>query len=915
MDFHGTSGNDTINQKNLGIAAGDALYGEDGDDTITLYDGKAIGGAGNNTLISTGADTTVVYWNSPQGVTVNLATGKASNGFGGTDTITGFQRVFGSGSNDTIIGNADDNIFAGLGGSDVFNGGGGNDRVLYFFSKSTDAKVSYDAATDTFTVVKNFANGDKGTDILKGIGSIEFSGAGSDETRIYREDYTSNVKYTLAGIWDPLPGTANAAVVPPFYGQVGIGAGQQPGIVLGSWAYQDRFGGEGQPLTVNAALLAPQADGTLKLSNTEYWNAATTQGIGSVNIADFNGDGRQDIFMAAHNESPFVAVSSVAWLSNAAGGFDRVEIGDKVLAHDAQLAYVNGVPTVFARTFTPGDYNPSYQYLNGKFVEIQEGGGTFTSMGTSTAMADFNNDGKLETVISDIAFGPGYPNLPTNTSRLLIYDLESFRSGAGAPLATLGAYFDERAEYANVASEWGLGRSHIPRTWTDDFNHDGLIDIIASVSLWKARTPSYPSALQMLQNAGQMQFVDVTDTLNKGMDKNGEELDYSMQRVDLDHSGIASYLSASGGAIEANGHSRASNYLWVNDGTGQLHVALHDEFIALNEGMLRFLERSPEVKASGNAVNADNPNYVAKFIPYVHADGILDFLAFGTNQHLLTNVTLHYNVTTDFKQAITISDRNMSKLMRTFAGDDRIGDSHANGATHIDGGLGLDTASYQGKLAAYKVGWQADGAATVTSKPGSATAIADTLVNVERLAFADVDLALANSTASNWQVSRAGNGGLQLVAKAGGSATSLAGVERILFSDGALALDAGGVGGQVYRVYQAAFDRKPDLAGVGYWLAQMDNGTSLRDVANSFIQSKEFTDLYGPNPSADVFITKLYNNVLHRAPEQAGYDYWLNVVKGGGDRAEVLAAFSEGAENQAQVIGVIKDGFAYTPFG
>ena len=33
-----------------------------------------------------------------------------------------------------------------------------------------------------------------------------------------------------------------------------------------------------------------------------------------------------------------------------------------------------------------------------------------------------------------------------------------------------------------------------------------------------------------------------------------------------------------------------------------------------------------------------------------------------------------------------------------------------------------------------------------------------------------------------------------------------------------LALDINGTAGQVYRLYQAAFDRKPDLVGLGYWI-------------------------------------------------------------------------------------------------
>lgn len=148
-----------------------------------------------------------------------------------------------------------------------------------------------------------------------------------------------------------------------------------------------------------------------------------------------------------------------------------------------------------------------------------------------------------------------------------------------------------------------------------------------------------------------------------------------------------------------------------------------------------------------------------------------------------------------------------------------------------------------------------------------------------------------------------------------GTTDTVSGIERIHFADSAMAFDIDGNGGQAYRLYQAAFDRKPDSVGLGYWMAALDKQTSLRDVADSFIRSKEFVDLYGANPTNEAFVARLYNNVLHRAYEQEGYDYWVNVLSHGESRAAVLANFSEGAENQAQVLGVIQNGFEFTPFG
>mgnify|MGYP003942493579 CR=1 FL=1 len=93
-------------------------------------------------------------------------------------------------------------------------------------------------------------------------------------------------------------------------------------------------------------------------------------------------------------------------------------------------------------------------------------------------------------------------------------------------------------------------------------------------------------------------------------------------------------------------------------------------------------------------------------------------------------------------------------------------------------------------------------------------------------------------------------------------------VERLQFSDGTLALDTGSgqTAGEAYRLYQAAFNRTPDTAGLKYQTNALDSGYSLSTVAGNFIASPEFQRTYG-NVNDTQFITLLYQNVLHRAPD------------------------------------------------
>jgi hypothetical protein len=146
-----------------------------------------------------------------------------------------------------------------------------------------------------------------------------------------------------------------------------------------------------------------------------------------------------------------------------------------------------------------------------------------------------------------------------------------------------------------------------------------------------------------------------------------------------------------------------------------------------------------------------------------------------------------------------------------------------------------------------------------------------------------------------------------------GSTTTLAHVERLQFADKNVALDIAGNAGESYRLYQAAFNRTPDKAGLGYWIAAMDHGQGLKQVAANFIDSAEFRQMVGANPNDSQYVDALYENVLHRTPDAAGYEFWLHALQVA-PRAEVLVNFSESAENQAQVIGAIANGIEFTPW-
>jgi Domain of unknown function (DUF4214) len=136
-----------------------------------------------------------------------------------------------------------------------------------------------------------------------------------------------------------------------------------------------------------------------------------------------------------------------------------------------------------------------------------------------------------------------------------------------------------------------------------------------------------------------------------------------------------------------------------------------------------------------------------------------------------------------------------------------------------------------------------------------------------------------------------------------GSGTDhLGSIERLQFSDVVLALDTQGDAGSAYRLYQAAFDRTPDTAGLSFWVHALDMGTNIQTVAQDFTNSAEFKALYGgSNPSATTLIDLLYQNVLGRAPDQAGFNFWSAQLAAGTPVGAVLEGFAVSSENHALV--------------
>ena len=177
----GSAGSDSL----LGDGQANWLGGGDGDDAIVADAGNDTlsGGLGDDNLDGGAGFDIVSYVSATNGVTVNLASGQATGE--GTDVLTAVEGVIGSRFNDSLVGNAANNLLnIGSGGRDSVVGGTGFDTVS-FANLGSGVNVNMVSGTEastltTFTGVEAVA-GTAFRDTILGNSSGNWLGGGAGD--------------------------------------------------------------------------------------------------------------------------------------------------------------------------------------------------------------------------------------------------------------------------------------------------------------------------------------------------------------------------------------------------------------------------------------------------------------------------------------------------------------------------------------------------------------------------------------------------------------------------------------------------------------------------------------------------------------------------------------------------------------
>jgi hypothetical protein len=591
-NYFGTSRDDNLDQTKLGLEDWSNLYGGDGDDIISIKVGRAQGDAGNDKITGLLALSTVMYGSSPRGVLVNLATGKAQDGFGTTDTLVNIRVVQGTKFGDKFIGSLENEIFWGLGGDDTIIGGGGSDEVIYWDTKRSEVKITYDFAKDTFTVSKDSASGDYGIDVLVGIDNISFAGPNNYLEKFTKSDLITGFpkssvnEFTLSqGAFlhqlkgGDFNGDGNTDLL--FVQQIGSGTEEaDTHVFLGD--------GRGNFVESSAIVFSTYAKGV--------------NGGGRTLVADFNKDGITDFFQLnfGTDSPPFPGGKNQLFLSSPAT--KKIEDLSSTLQQTTQLNHGGSI----------GDVN-SDGYLD--ILVNSLGGGNFLLI----------NDGRGRFIDRSSLIAPRSDTKQTNTSSGII-DLNL----DGNPDIILGRWSDApvqqrshvllndgNANFNNIAPInlplSGVQSEIILDVKAIDLNGDALPDLMLSVTNGggPGNSTGYNTPyIQLLINNGNGIFRDETaERLPQNKSGTTHWL-MSLTAVDFNNDGYFDILATSAGEISS------TVYLNRGDGTfikywesisGGKSVAMDVD----NDGMTDIVTADPYSTIIFNKNNLEN-NHIYK---------------------------------------------------------------------------------------------------------------------------------------------------------------------------------------------------------------------------------------------------------------------------------------------------------------
>lgn len=314
-------------------------------------------------------------------------------------------------------------------------------------------------------------------------------------------------------------------------------------------------------------------------------------------VADFNSDGRQDLFVigSGYDKPPFNGEPNVLILSSSDGSF-----------YDAGLQDQNFNYSAFTHALVTGDVNNDGHIdivtsdIIGQDrlrVLVGDGDGNFSRNNSFNNEIPFEFPGTLNLELLDID-DDGYEDLIVGSSYMNEIDQIYLNDGLGVYSAN---------NYVNLPKYYEIGTNrHLYDTLAIakiDLNFDGLTDLVFSKS-----RDYQGKALQFLKNNGDKSFTDVTSSYSpwlNAINRPGDQTPYWLEVVDIDLNGYDDLI------LKYDQHDKYGyqSHIWLRMDAGPFVEFDKSKFPIVNawhwvldvdgDGDFDLAARSPKITPSG----------------------------------------------------------------------------------------------------------------------------------------------------------------------------------------------------------------------------------------------------------------------------------------------------------------------------
>ena len=358
------------------------------------------------------------------------------------------------------------------------------------------------------------------------------------------------------------------------------------------------------------------SNGTL-VNQTSQWFSGTDNVIlgtePSVKFADFDGDGRKDMYVAPNTDA---STTGSGWVFfNNGTRFTRLDLNLGIHGHDSAVYDINRDGR--SDIFTTGS-RVSFGNSNRSFTTHTVSGSNYGGTAGSVAIADFMGTGGSSIILTD------QNAWQTGNNRLYSWSMvDGGRPTLDFHLTMISALPDSRFLLPKW-SAYGFAGSHDYRALAFDFDNSGLTSAVIFSRPLKANGtggytwPDY-SEIQFLKNRGGGTFTDVTDTTLIGYNTATSSQHYNPKLMDVNNDGLidivlggTSWTSGTGAQVLI--HTQEHKYV-ASYGT------VIDAFLGQSLTLEKAINASAETGANGVVFvrGPDGKMYLATAVSYTSA--------------------------------------------------------------------------------------------------------------------------------------------------------------------------------------------------------------------------------------------------------------------------------------------------------